>query len=143
MIGGFLLVCVLLLGMPKPASTAMLGHSVFSDVGDALRDADHARDRYLEYRKGRDGNRYERDWLDREYKLEEVRIERMSRETRTSPHELRKMRENGRSWKDICDRHRVDARKMGCGNKGAHGYDRDNDRDLYRQLYKTKGKGHR
>ena len=142
--GGLLLVCVLLLGMPKPGFTALFGgHSVFSDIGDALRDADRARDRYHEHRRGRDADRYEREWLARESKLEDVRIERMSREARTSPRDVRKMRENGRSWKDISDRYRVDARRMGYGSKGPHGYDRDNDRDLYRHLYHKKGKGHR
>ena len=142
-IGGLLLVCVLLLGMPKPASTALFGPSVFSDVGDALRDADHARDRYHEHRKGRDTARYEREWIDREHKLEQTRIERMSREARTAPHDIRKMREHGRSWKEISDRYRIDAHKMGYGHKGPHGYNRDHDRDLYHQLYKKKGKGHR
>jgi len=144
-IGGLLLVCVLLLGMPKPASTALFGPSLFSDVGDALRDADQARERYHEYknRKGREADRYEREWLDREQRLEDTRIERMSREAKTSPHEVRKMRDHGRSWKDISDRFRVDARKMGYGQKGPRGYDRDNDRDLYRHLYNKRGKGHR
>ena len=142
-IGSLLLVCALLLGMPTPASAAIFGHSVFSDIGDALRDADRARDKYHEHRRGRDADRYEREWLAREYKLEDARIERMSREARTSPHEIRKMRENGRNWKDISNRYRVDAHKMGYGHKGPHGYDRDNDRDLYRHLYKHRGKGHR
>ena len=141
--GGLLLVCVLLLGTPQPASTALFGPSVFSDIGDALRDADHARDRYHEHRKGRDADRYEREWISREHRLEDARIERMSREGKTSPHEVRKMRENGRSWKEISDRYRVDPRKMGYGHKGSHGYDRDHDRDLYLQLYKKRGKGHR
>ena len=143
-IGGLLLICALLLGMPKPGFAASFGgHSVFSDIGDAMRDADHARDRYHEHRKGRDVDRYERDWIDHERKLEDIRIERMSREAKTSHHDVRKMRENGRGWKDISDRYRVDARKMGYGHKGPHGYDRDTDRDLYHHLYKNKGKGHR
>ena len=141
-IGGILLVCALLFGMPKPASTTPFSHSVFSDIGDALRDADHARDRYHEHRKGRDADRYEQEWLDREDKLERTRIERMSKEAKASPHEVRNMREKGRSWKDISDRYRVDARKMGYGQKGPRGYDRDNDGDLYRQLYR-RGRGHR
>ncbi|MDR2695014.1 MAG: hypothetical protein LBC79_01355 [Deltaproteobacteria bacterium] len=142
-IGGLLLVCALLLGMPEPASTALFGQSAFSDIGDALRDADHARDRYQEHRKGRDADRYEREWIAREHRLEDTRIERMARETRASSHEVRKMRESGRSWKDVSDRYRIDPRKMGYGHKGPRGYDRDHDRDLYRQLYKKQGKGHR
>jgi len=141
--GGLLLVCVLLLGMPKPGYTALFGKSVYSDIEDAIRDADRARDKYHEHRKGRDADRYEREWIDRENRLEQTRIERMSRETKASSHELRKMRENGRSWKELSDRYRIDAHKMGCGHKGPHGYDRDNDRDLYRHLYKNHGKGHR
>ena len=141
-LGGLLLAC-LLLGMPQPASTALFGHSAFSDIGDALRDADHARDRYHQHRKGRDAERYEREWIAREHRLEDVRIERMSREARTPSHEVRKMREHGRSWQEISDRYRVEPRKMGWGHKGPHGYDRDHDRDLYHQLYRKKGKGHR
>jgi hypothetical protein len=142
-IGGLLLVCALFLGMPKPGSTAPFSHPAYSDIADALLDADRARDRYNEHRRGRDADRYEREWIDREHKLEQTRIERMSREARTPPHELRKMRESGRSWKDISSRYRIDARKMGCGLKGPRGYDRDNDRDLHRHLYKKKGKGDR
>ena len=146
MIGGLLLVCVLLLGMPNPGSAAIFGKSVFSDVDSAMRDADHAREKYHQHRSGRDSQRYEREWYDRESKLEDVRIHRMSRETKSSSHEIRKMRENGRSWKDISDRHRIDARKMGYGHKGPHGYDRDHDHNLQRHLYKKghpgKGKGH-
>ena len=142
-IGGLLLVCALLLGMPQSGSAALFGKSAYSDIEDAMRDADRARDKYQEHRKGRDADRYEREWYDRENKLEETRIHRMSRESKASPHEVRKMRESGRSWKDISDRYRVDAHKMGWGHKGPHGYDRDNDRDLYRHLYHNKGKGHR
>ena len=146
MIGGLLLVGVLLLGMPNPGSAAIFGKSVFSDIGDAMRDADHARERYHQHRSGRDANRYEREWYAREDRLEEVRVHRMSREAKISPREVQKMRENGRSWKDISDRHRIDAHKMGYGHKGPHGFDRDHDRDLQRHLYKKghpgKGKGH-
>jgi hypothetical protein len=140
--GGLLLVGVLLLGMPNPCSAALFGKSTFSDVGDALRDADHARERYHQHRSGRDSNRYEREWIDRESKLEDVRIHRMSKEAKTPARDVRKMRENGSSWKDISHRYRVDAHKMGCDHKGPHGYDRDHDRDLYRHLYKKHGKGH-
>jgi len=137
MLSALLLVCVVLLGMPKPAPAAMFGHSVFSDVEDSLRDADKAYEKHHEHKKGRDAARYERDWIDREHKLEQTRIDRISKEAKkASHHDVRKMRENGRSWKDISDHYRVDAHKMGYGHKGPHGYDRDHDRDLYRHLYK-------
>ena len=149
MIVGLLLVAVLLLGMPHPGSAAFFGKSVFSDVGDAMRDADNARDGYHKHRSGRNAARYERAWYDSEDRLEEVRVRRMSRETKASAHEVQRMRESGRSWKDICDRYRIGAQKMGYGHKGPHGYDRDHDRDLQRRLYKKdhhpgkgKGKGH-
>ncbi|MDR0239440.1 MAG: hypothetical protein LBI88_04310 [Deltaproteobacteria bacterium] len=142
--GGLLLVCILLLGMPQPVSAALFGKSIFSDISNAMDAADHARDRYHQHRRDRDAGRYEREWIDREHKLEQTRIERMSREAKISPHEVRKMRENGRNWKDISDRYRVDSRKMGCSHKGPHGYDRDQDSDLYRHLYKKHpGKGRR
>ena len=145
-IAGLLLAGLVLLGIPNPGSAAMFGKSTFSDVGDALHAADNAREKYDKHRSGRDANRYEREWYDRENRLEEVRVHRMSREAKTSPAEIRKMRENGRNWKEVSDRHRVDAHKMGYGHKGPHGYDRDHDHALQRHLYKHghpgKGKGH-
>jgi len=143
-ISALLLVGALLLGMPNPGFAAH-GPSVFSDVGDAIRDADHAREKYHQHRSGRDAARYEREWYDREQKLEEVRVHRMSREAKMSSHEVQKQRAGGHSWKDICDRYRIDAHKMGYGHKGPHGYDRDHDRDLQHHLYKKRhhpGKGH-
>ena len=139
-IGGLLLVGLLLLGMPNPSSAALFGKSVFSDVGDALHSANNAREKYHKHRSGKDAHRYEREWLDQESKLESVRIHRMSREAKISSHEVQRMREHGRSWKDISDHHRIDPHKMGYGHKGPHGYERDHDHDLQRHLYK---KGHR
>jgi hypothetical protein len=146
MIGAILLGGLLLLGMPDPSAAALFGKSVFSDVGSALRDADNAREKYDKHRSGRDANRYEREWHDQEKKLEEVRVHRMSRETKSSSAEIRRLRENGRSWKDISDHHRIDAHKMGYGHKGPRGFDRDHDHELQRHLYKHghpgKGKKH-
>jgi len=136
MIGGLLLVGVLLLGIPNTSSAALFGKSVFSDVDDAMRAADNARDKYDHNRSGRDADRYERKWRDSEEKLEEVRVKRMAKEGKIPPREVQRMREDGRSWRDVSDRYRVDARKMGCGQNGPRGYDRDNDRDLHRYLYK-------
>ena len=145
-IAGLLLATVLFLGMPNPVFAAKFGKSVFSDIGDAMHDADRARERYDQHRSGRDAHRYEREWYTREDKLEEVRVHRMSREAKISPHDIKRMREGGRSWKDISDRYRIDAHKIGYGHRGPHGYDRDHDHDLQRYLYKKgypgKGKGH-
>jgi hypothetical protein len=144
MMGGFLLICVLLVGMPQPGSAAISdifrAKDAYSDVSDALHDADTARDRYYQNRSGRDSDRYEREWRNSEYKLEEARVQRMAREAKVSPDEVRKMREDGRSWDDISKRHRVDSRKMGYGHKGPHGYDRDRDQDMQRHFYKDKHK---
>jgi hypothetical protein len=146
MIGGLLLACVLLLAMPKPGFTAEpFSQEVYSDIADALRDADLARDRYHEHRGDQDAGRYEQEWLDHEHKLEEARINRMAHEAKLSPHEIRKMRGEGHDWKMIFDRHKVDSRKMGYGLKGPHDYDRDHDRDMHRHIYKKNhpAKGHK
>ena len=145
----FLLVaCVLLMGMPEPGVAATLRQTgdFFSDIGDALRDADNARDRFYQHRSGPDAARYEREWRDYESKLEDARIQRMSREAKIPPDELRKMRGDGHGWEDIAKRHKIDAHKMGYGHKGPHGYDRDRDHDMHRHMYKKdhpgKAKGH-
>ena len=135
-VAGLLLVCIVLLGMQQAVCAASHGKSIFSDVENAMRAADRARETYQEHRSGRDAARYEREWYNREIRLEETRIERLSRETKASPREVHKMRENGRSWKEICNHFRIDDDRMGCGRKGSRGYDRDRDRDLQRYLYK-------
>lgn len=150
--GGLLLVCMLLLGMLKPGFAASASDVLrsnadfFSDIGDALRDADNARDQYYKNRSGRDAARYEQEWRDYEYKLEEARVQRMAKETKASPAEVRRMREDGRSWKDISDRYRIDSRRIGYDHKGPQGYDRDRDQDLYGRIYKKdnpgKARGH-
>lgn len=150
--GGLLLACLLFLEMPKPGFAASAGDTLrqgagfFSDVGDALRDADDARARYYQNRSGRDSGRYEQEWRDYEYKLEEARVQRAARDAKISPAEVRRMREDGRSWKDISDRYKIDSRRMGYGHKGPHGYDRDRDDDMYRHIYKKdnpgKARGH-
>ena len=144
MMGSLLLVCVLLLGMPTSGSAAISDifrvKDTFSDIGDAIHDADNARDRYYQNRTGRDADRYEQEWRNSEYKLEEARVQRMAKEAKASPNEIRKMREDGRSWDDISKRHKVDSRKMGYGHKGPHGYDRDHDQDMHRHIYKDKHK---
>jgi hypothetical protein len=151
-LGGLLLICALLLGMPKAGAAAistMMYQTAdfFSDIGDAIRAADRARDIYYQHRSGPDAARYEREWRDYESRLEEARIQRMAKEANISHHELRKMREDGRDWKYISDRYRIDSRKMGYGHQGPHGYDRDHDHDMYRHVYKKdhpgKTKGHK
>ena len=151
--GCLLLVCVLLLAVPKSGFTAesvsdMLQRKAdfFSDISDALRDADNARNQYYQYRSGHDAARYEQEWRDYEYKLEEARVQRMAKEAKVSPSEIQRMREEGISWKDISDRCRIDSSKMGYGHKGPQGYDRDNDHDLHNHIYKKdkhgKARGH-
>ena len=150
-IGGLLLVGALVLGMPQPGSAALSGMmyktaDFFSDIGDAMSAADRARDLFYQHRSGPDAARYEREWRDYEYKLEEARIHRMAQESKLSPDEIRRMREDGHDWKNISDRYRIDSRKMGYGHKGPQGYDRDHDNDMYRHVYKKdnpgKAKGH-
>ena len=151
MLGGLLLVCMLLFGMPTLGSAALSGMmyqtaDFFTDIGDAMRGADRARDLYYQHKSGPDAARYEREWREHEYKLEEARINRMAQESKVSPNEIRRMREGGHDWKHISDRHKIDSRKMGYGHKGPHGYDRDHDHDMYRHVYKKehpgKAKGH-
>ena len=148
---GLLLACVLSLGMPKAGFAAISNMmfqtaDFFTDIGDAMRAADHARDLFCQHRTGPDAARYEREWHDYEYKLEEARIQRMARESKKSPDEIRRMREEGHDWKVISDRYRIDSRKMGYAHQGPHGYDRDHDNDMYRHIYKKdnpgKARGH-
>ena len=147
----FVLFSVLILGLPASGFAAISNMmyqtaDFFSDIGDAMRAADHARDLFYQHRSGPDAARYEREWHDHESKLEEARIHRMAKEANIPPHELRKMREDGHDWKHISDHYRIDSRKMGYGHKGPHGYDRDHDHDMYRHVYKKdppgKARGH-
>jgi len=149
-LGALLLACMLF-GMPALGSAALSGMmyqtaDFFTDIGDAMRGADRARDLYYQHKSGPDAARYEREWREHEYKLEEARIHRMAQESKVSPNEIRRMREDGYDWKHISDRHKIDSRKMGYGHKGPHGYDRDHDHDMYRHVYKKehpgKAKGH-
>ncbi len=142
-----LLACMLVVSMPGMSGAAMMGRGAdfFSGIGDAMRDADNARDRYYQYRSSRDAARYEREWREYEYRLEQARIERMARETKISPDRLRRMREDGRSWKSISDHYRIDPRRIGYGHRGPHGYDRDHDNDLRHRIYRDhpgKARGH-
>jgi len=149
--GILLLTCALLLGMPKPGVAAISNTMYqtadsFSDIGDAMRAAESARNQFDQHRSGPDAARYEREWRDSENKLEDVRIKRMATEAKMPPNEIRRMREEGHDWKVISDRYRIDSRKMGYGHKDQHGYDRDHDNDLYRHLhqkgYPNDSRGH-
>jgi hypothetical protein len=147
-ISALLLGCMLLPGIPKPGCAAMSDMmyetaDFFSDIGDAMRAADRARDVFYQHRTGPDAARYEQEWRDYEYKLEEARINRMAREARLTPHDIRGMRDEGHDWKVISDRYRIDPRKMGYGHRGPHGYDRDHDRDMHRYIYKKDHPGKR
>ena len=133
-LGCLLLACALLLGAPASGSAA--SYNYFPEVANAMRAADQARDLYYQNKSGKHADRYEREWRAAEFKLENARIERMARESRASSSEIRKMRESGRSWDQICKHYRVDAQKMGFGHKGPHGYDRDRDHDIYKHFYK-------
>lgn len=133
-----LLICLALLGAPaagKAASATDLA-DVLSGISDAMRNADDARDLYYRNKSGSEAERYEREWREREYQLEESRIREMAREARVSPEEIGRMRSGGRSWQDISDRYRLDPRRLGYGHKSHDGYDRDSDRSLRERMYR-------
>ena len=126
------LLCLALLSTPtvgKAASVADMA-DVLSAIGDVMRSADDARDMYYRNRSGQYAELYERAWREQEYLLEEVRIREMAREARVSPEEIGRMRADGRDWREIADRYRLDYRRFGYGYQSRDGYDRDRDRDV-------------
>ena len=144
-----LLSCTLLLALTlsSAAGAATLGEvaDTFSDIGEALRGADNAREQYSRYRTGSEAARYEQAWREQEYRLEEARISRMAKESKLSEAAIREMRERGRSWDDIARAHRLDVSRFGYGHKSSDGWDRDNDRNFYHNYYKEhpgKARGH-
>lgn len=130
----------LTLAMPAYAGAADLGtlSDTLGNIGGVLRDADAARERYE--RRSSDAN-YEREWRDREYKLEETRVDEVARQAGVSRSQVRDMRADGRSWDEICRRYNVDTRRIGYGSSSNRNYDRDRDNDLYRGYYDKHPKG--
>ena len=138
---------LLLPGMPRNA-TAADAASVIGAIDDAVREADRARDAYDRVRSSGDRDaisRYERDWRDSEYKLEDARIENLSRESGMSPSRIRSMRESGMGWGQVAKEAGAHPGSLGVGHsknkKG--GWNRDDDRDLYRDYYRDRHDGDR
>lgn len=142
-----LLVATLSPGMPRTAHAAN-ADSVIGAVDDAMRQADRARDAYDKVRSSSDRDamaRYEREWRDSEYKLEDARIENLSRESGMSPSRIRSMRESGMGWGQVAKEAGAHPGSLGVGHsKGKKGgWNRDDDRDLYRDYYRDHQKERR
>ncbi len=143
----FCVVLIFMAGMffVKPQLCAASTADVLYSLGDLFNSADQARAAYERHRNGRDAARYEREWRQREYQLEEARIDRMAKESRLSPYEIRSMRERGLGWDAIArDRH-LDPKIVDYGRHGYGGYDRDHNRGFYQHYYKEypgKNRGH-
>lgn len=138
---------LLLPGMTRSATAADAG-SVIGAIDDAVREADRARDAYDRVRSSGDRDaisRYERDWRDSEYKLEDARIENLSRESGMSPSRIRSMRESGMGWGQVAKEAGAHPGSLGVGHsKGKKGsWSRDDDRDLYRDYYRDRRDGDR
>jgi len=134
-------------GMPRNAVAADAA-SVIGAIDDAVREADRARDAYDRVRSSGDRDaisRYERDWRDSEYKLEDARIENLSRESGMSPSRIRSMRESGMGWGQVAKEAGAHPGSLGVGHsknkKGS--WNRDDDRDLYRDYYRDRHDGDR
>ena len=138
---------LLLPGMPRNV-TAADAASVIGAIDDAVREADRARDAYDRVRSSGDRDaisRYEREWRNSEYKLEDARIENLSRESGMSPSRIRSMRESGMGWGQVAKEAGAHPGSLGVGHsknkKG--GWNRDDDRDLYRDYYRDRHDGDR
>lgn len=131
--GCLILVASLLL--PVSAHAADLGDIADSlgALGDLINEADRARERFEQRQSDRS---YEREWRDREYRLEEGRIDTLARKAGVSRDRIRDMRRDGASWTDICRRYDLDPRTIGYGTRTYRGYDREHDDDLYRGYYR-------
>lgn len=129
-------------GMPRAAHAAD-ADTVIGAVDDAMRQADRARDAYDRVRTSGDRDamaRYEREWRDSEYKLEDTRIENLSRESGMSPSRIRSMRESGMGWGQVAKEAGAHPGSLGVGHsKGKKdSWNRDDDRDLYRDYYRDR-----
>lgn len=129
-------------GMVRTAHAAD-ADTVIGAVDDAMRQADRARDAYDRVRSSGDRDsmaRYEREWRDSEYKLEDTRIENLSRESGMSPSRIRSMRESGMGWGQVAKEAGAHPGSLGVGHsKGKKGnWNRDDDRDLYRDYYRDR-----
>jgi hypothetical protein len=138
---------LLLPGMPRNV-TAADAASVIGAIDDAVREADRARDAYDRVRSSGDRDaisRYEREWRNSEYKLEDARIENLSRESGMSPSRIRSMRESGMGWGQVAKEAGAHPGSLGVGHsKGKKGgWNRDDDRDLYRDYYRDRHDGDR
>jgi len=118
----------------------MLSHA--EDIVRALRAADDARAAFEHApRTSPDYGRMEQTWRQREYELEEARLRTMARDARISEHELRAMRESGRSWEDIGRSHNYKYDSLGLGKRKYNQYDGHDGpwRDHYKHPGKAKG----
>ena len=121
----------------------MLSHA--EDIVRALRAADDARAAFEHApRTSPDYLRMEQAWRQREYELEEARLRTMARDARISEHELRAMRESGRSWEDIGRSHNYKPDSLGLGKRKYNQFDGHDGpwRDHYKHKGKGKDKGH-
>lgn len=141
-----LLAAALVPAMPRPAHAAD-AESIIGAVDDAMRQADRARDAYDRVLSSGDRDaifRHERDWRDAEYKLEDSRIENLSRESGMSPSRIRAMRESGMGWGQVAKEAGAHPGSLGVGHsKGKKGgWNRDDDRDLSRDYYRDRHDRH-
>lgn len=125
--GAGLLVTALLLFSPLPAPAQNLDSfaEALESLADMTRAADRARDALDDALNGdKDYSRYERDWRDREIRLERERVRTMARIAGVSESRIRGLRRDGISWEAIARRYHIEPKKFGWGFSR---YDRERD----------------
>lgn len=122
-----LALCALALGAPVRAAAGELApvSEALESLADVSRAADRANEVFLDaFNGGRDYSRYERDWHEHEWRLEQARVRALSRATGASESRIRHLRESGCGWGEIAHRYDVDPRILGYGSS-PHDRDRD------------------
>lgn len=122
-----LALCALALGAPVRAAAGDLApvSDALESLADVSRAADRANEAFLDaFNGGRDYSRYERDWRDHEWRLEQARVRALSRAAGVSESRIRHLRESGCGWGEIAHRYDVAPHILGYGSS-PHDRDRD------------------
>lgn len=119
-----LYVGLLCLALPGASFAASLTDTL-DNLSDLSRSADDARAAYDRAKSsGGDYSSHERQWHERENRLENARVERLAKESGVSKSKIRSMRRDGESWENIARRNGQDPSRLGYGSSR---YDHDRD----------------
>lgn len=96
------------------------------ELAEMTRSADRAHDAWEDAVRGkRDYERYERDWYERESRLEHARVRTVARMADVSESRIRELRRQGYGWDRIARQYNIDSRRFGYGLSR---YDHERDR---------------